>query len=62
MQIHAGLICIDAAGDMDLDLQLRLFKEALIEIGDGDLINQVLEVHLTKEGEFHILRYRLPAD
>jgi hypothetical protein len=47
---------------MDLDMQLRLFKEALTEVGDGDLINQVLEVYLTEEGDLHILRYRLPAD
>jgi hypothetical protein len=62
VQIHAGLICLDAAGGMDLDIQLGLFNEALTEVGDGDLINQVLEVYLTEEGDLHILRYRLPAD
>src|ERR1043166_6502939 len=51
VQIHAGLICLDAASGMDLDMQLRLFKEALTEVGDGDLINQVLEVYLTEEGD-----------
>jgi Domain of unknown function (DUF5615) len=40
VQIHAGLICLDAAGDMNLDVQLTLFEEALKEVGDGDLINQ----------------------
>ena len=62
VEIHAGLICLDAAGGMDLDLQIRLFQQALKEVGDGDLINQVLEVYLTDEGDVHVLRYRLPAD
>jgi hypothetical protein len=62
VQLHAGLICLDAAGGMDLDMQLRLFQEALTEVGDGDLINQVLEVYLTEEGDLHILRYRPPSD
>jgi predicted nuclease of predicted toxin-antitoxin system len=61
VQLHAGLICLDAAGVMDLDMQLRLFKEALAEVGDGDLINQVLEIYLTEEGDLHIVRYRLPS-
>jgi predicted nuclease of predicted toxin-antitoxin system len=34
VHIHAGLICLDAAGGMDLDMQLRLLKEALKEVGD----------------------------
>ncbi len=62
VEIHAGLICLGAPGGMDLDLQLRLFKEALAEVGDGDLINQVLEVYLTEEEDLHVLRYRLPAN
>ena len=47
---------------MDLDIQLRLFQEALKEVGDGDLINQVLEVSLTEGNKIHILRYKLPSD
>jgi hypothetical protein len=62
VQLHAGLICLGAAGAMDLDTQLRLFKEALAEVGDGDLINQVLEIYLTDKGDVHLLRYRLPAE
>jgi hypothetical protein len=62
VQIHAGLICLDAAGDMDLDVQLTLFEEALKEVGDSDLVNQVLEIYLSEEGDIHVLRYKLPSD
>lgn len=62
VKIHAGLICLDASGGMDLDVQLRLFEEALKEVGDGDLINQVLEIYLTEESDIHVLRYKLPSD
>lgn len=62
IEIHAGLICLDAAVTMDLDVQLRLFEEALRELGDGDLVNQVLEVYLNREGSVHVLRYKLPSD
>jgi hypothetical protein len=33
--LHAGLICLNAPGGMDLDLQLELFELALDEVGEG---------------------------
>jgi Domain of unknown function (DUF5615) len=62
VQIHAGLICLDGAAGMNLDTQLMLFKEALKEIGEGDLINQVLEIYLAEDDTIHMLRYQLPVD
>lgn len=60
--IHAGLICLNSAIGMDFDRQLALFSYALAELADlPDLINQVLEVSETAEGEVHISLYDLPA-
>jgi hypothetical protein len=47
---------------MDLDLQLELFEHALNEVGDGDLVNQVLEMTLLNDNEIRVLRYALPTD
>ena len=60
--LHAGLICLNGPEGMDLNLQLELFELALDEIGDGDLINQVLEITLEEQAEIRVLRYVLPAD
>ena len=62
VEVHAGLICLGAPGGLDLDMQLQLFEQALREVGDGDLINQVLEVSLTEDNKIHALRYKLPPD
>jgi hypothetical protein len=60
--LHTGLICLNAPEGMDLDLQLELFELALDEIGDGDLINQVLEITIEDQTEIRVLRYALPPD
>jgi len=61
VEIHAGLICLNGPEGMDLDLQIELFETALKEIAeDDDLINQVLEVTVTEDGEIRLLRYALP--
>lgn len=60
--IHAGLICLDAPEGMDLELQLDLFEVALDEIGDGDLVNQVLEIMLLEDNDIRIVRYALPSE
>ena len=60
--LHAGLICLDAPEGMDLNLQMELFALALDEIGDGGLINQVLEITLDEKSEIRVLRYALPPD
>jgi hypothetical protein len=60
--IHAGLICLNAPAGMDLNLQLELFELALDAVGDGDLINQVLEITLEEHAQIRVLRYALPPD
>jgi hypothetical protein len=59
--IHAGLICLNGPEGMDLNLQLELFEVALDEVGDGQLINQLLEISVGESG-IHVLRYVLPAE
>lgn len=60
--IHAGLICLNGPPEMDLDIQVELFEQALDELAAGaDLVNQVMEITLEEEG-LRILRYRLPDD
>jgi hypothetical protein len=59
--IHAGLICLNGPEGMDLNLQLELFEVALDEVGDGELINQLLEISVGESG-IHVLRYVLPAE
>jgi hypothetical protein len=63
IELHAGLICLNASAGMDLDLQLELFGIALRELNrNSDLVNQVLEVtSLEPGGKIEILRYRLPS-
>jgi hypothetical protein len=43
-------------------LQLELFELALDEVGDGDLVNQVLEITIDEQTEIRVLRYALPPD
>lgn len=42
-------------------MQIELFKQALDEIKNGDLVNQVLEVTADDE-TLHIVRYALPKE
>jgi Domain of unknown function (DUF5615) len=60
--IHAGLICLNGPVGMDLNMQLELFALALDDLGDDDLINQVLEMTISNSdsAEIVILRYALP--
>jgi hypothetical protein len=60
--IHAGLICLNGPEGMDLDLQLELFEIALDEVGNGDLVNEVLEIILGDNDEVRVLRYALPRE
>ena len=61
--IHAGLVCLNGPDGMDLDVQIEMFEQVLDELADdADLVNQVLEITLEDGEEFHILRYRLPAE
>jgi hypothetical protein len=60
VEIHAGLICLSGPEGVDLDLQLELFELALDEVGNGDLVNQALEITLREDNEIRVLRYALP--
>jgi hypothetical protein len=61
--LHAGLICLNGPPGMDLDMQVELFGIALDELtGNGDIVNQVLEITLADGAatEITITRYDLP--
>ncbi len=63
VDLHAGLICLNAAAAMTRSLQLELFGEALRELTIApDMINMVLEVTLEPDGDVRLTRYALPAD
>jgi hypothetical protein len=60
-EVHAGLICLDSALEMDLDLQRELFTHALRALGDlPDLINQALEVYENEDGLISVNMYDIP--
>jgi hypothetical protein len=61
VEVHAGLICLNSAVAMDIELQSELFRKALEELKSGpDLVNQVLDVTAT-EDEIEVLRRSLPT-
>jgi len=63
VRLHAGLVCINAPGGLNLDLQRQLFGFILDELAkNGDLINQVLEVDLHKNGQVELRRRILPNE
>jgi hypothetical protein len=62
IELHAGLICLNAPGGMDLNTQLELFDVALMELDENpDLYNMVLEVTLDADsGSIIVQRYPIP--
>lgn len=59
--LHAGLICLDAPGGLNLERQKRLFALILSNLTDyGDLTNQVLEVCLSPDGSVELTRISMP--
>jgi hypothetical protein len=61
IEVHAGLICLDSALDMDLDLQQELFRHALNMLAElPDLINQALEIYENEEGLISVNTYDIP--
>jgi len=61
ISLHAGLICIDAPGGLNLERQKRVFDLILSNLTEeGDLTNQVLEVMLSPDGSVELGRYALP--
>jgi hypothetical protein len=60
--LHAGLICVDAPGGLNLERQKRLFDLILSNLmKEGDLTNQVLEVMLSADGSVELSRYPMPT-
>jgi hypothetical protein len=60
-QLHAGLICLDLAGNEDKAEQTAIFALALDYLaGHGPLINQVLEIYVDGDGEVTATVYDLP--
>lgn len=58
-EVHAGLICLDSALEMDLDLQQELFRHNMLaEL--PDLINQALEVYENEDGLISVNTYDIP--
>jgi Domain of unknown function (DUF5615) len=61
ISLHAGLICVDAPGGLNLERQKRLFDLILSHLTDaGNLTNQVLEVVLSADGSVELSRYAIP--
>jgi hypothetical protein len=60
--LHAGLICINGPDGMTAEVQCKLFEAVLDEIGNVQLVNEVVEVDLESlDDEFTIHRYQMPA-
>ena len=63
VRLHAGLVCIDAPFGLNLDLQRQIFGLILDELSkNGDLINQVLQVDVRRDGRVQLERFALPAE
>ena len=63
--MHAGLNCLNGPVGMDLRMPLELFEAALDALlGEGDLVNAVLEVTLEapNAADLAIVRYSLPRE
>jgi hypothetical protein len=60
--LHAGLVCVDAPGGLNLETQKRLFDLVLSNLEEGGtLTNQVLQVTLSPDGSVELARYGMPA-
>jgi len=60
--LHAGLVCVDAPGGLNLESQKRLFDLVLSNLEEGGtLTNQVLQVTLSPDGSVELARYGMPA-
>lgn len=63
VRLHAGLVCINAPGGLNLNVQRHLFDLILDDFEkNGDLTNQVLEVDVRKNGEVYLRRHALPDE
>ena len=61
IRLHAGIVCINAPGGLNLALQKQLFKLILDDLEKvGALTNQVMEVDLSKNGAVELRRRSIP--
>jgi hypothetical protein len=64
IRLHAGLVCLNAPGGLNLELQRRLFG-LILDDDDleekGDLTNQVMEVDLHRNGKSSFADDSYPA-
>ena len=58
--LHAGLVCINGPEEMRAEDEAEMFQIVLDAIGPGDLINQGMEITLSDDGDFELVRYALP--
>jgi hypothetical protein len=58
--LHAGLVCINGPIELGADDEAELFDIVLDAIGSDDLINQGMEITLSANGDFELVRYALP--
>lgn len=60
--LHVGLVTFNTPpGLMSLDLQKRLFLQAMIELGDDEAYNFCLDMTVSVSGDVTIERFPLPA-
>lgn len=60
--IHAGLVCLNSEGPLDLDLQRELFQVALDVLnGEEDLVNKALDIFHQENGHVEYDIYDIPA-
>ena len=63
VRLHAGLVCVNAPGGLNLATQRQLFELILDDLeNNGPLTNQVMEVDLNRNGEIELRRRALPAE
>jgi hypothetical protein len=61
--LHAGLICINGPDRTTAEVRCELFEAVLDEIGNVQLVNEVVEVDLESlDDEFTIHRYQMPEE
>lgn len=60
-ELHNGLVCLTASGQMNLQKQIDAFEEAIQNIKRlGDLLNSAIEVHVAPDGSLSAVHYAIP--
>jgi hypothetical protein len=59
--VHAGLVCLNYEGSLHLALQVKLFKQVLLDLSTmPDLVNKAYEVHHCLDGSTESIIYEIP--